>query len=286
MAVPLRIGWSRIQHEPVHPDLARRLQELLEVHRLHDVTVRSEPVGLEPVALLRRRGEHHHRQQLRVRMRANGVEYFEPVAARQLQIEQDHDRKRLRRPGRRAVQDLQRLLPVARDDQLIGQLLPANAISVSSMSSSLSSTRRMRLTVTPAPAPPRVKRNVAPRPGADSAQTRPSCRWTMRCTMARPIPVPSNSFAMQPLKWREQFLRELRVEPDAVVADEQRVPFPADLDPRVAPRGRELHRVADEVLEDDADQVRVRTGAKPGSIVHSIRRPSRPCLRSSAATTR
>ena len=68
--------------------------------------------------------------------------------------------------------------------------------------------------------------------------------------------------AMQPLKWHEQFLRKLGVEPDTVVADEQRLPLPADLDPRVAPRGRELHRVADEVFEHDPDEVRVRMGTQ------------------------
>ena len=39
----------------------------------------------------------------------------------------------------------------------------------------------------------RVKKNVAPLPGADSAQIRPSCRRTMRSTIANPIPVPGYS---------------------------------------------------------------------------------------------
>src|SRR6185436_19564782 len=37
-----------------------------------------------------------------------------------------------------------------------------------------------------------VNRNVAPRPGAASAQMRPPWRARMRCTVARPMPVPSN----------------------------------------------------------------------------------------------
>src|SRR5690606_9222427 len=41
----------------------------------------------------------------------------------------------------------------------------------------------------------RVKWKVAPRPGSDSAQTRPSCRVTTRLTLARPMPVPENSDA-------------------------------------------------------------------------------------------
>ena len=38
-----------------------------------------------------------------------------------------------------------------------------------------------------------VKKNVAPCSGFDSAQISPPWRWTMRCTVASPIPVPSNS---------------------------------------------------------------------------------------------
>src|SRR5439155_2179258 len=41
----------------------------------------------------------------------------------------------------------------------------------------------------------RVKWNVAPLPGSPSAQTRPPCLWTMRCTVARPRPYPANSSA-------------------------------------------------------------------------------------------
>src|SRR5690606_16509007 len=38
-----------------------------------------------------------------------------------------------------------------------------------------------------------VKKNAAPLPGAASAQIRPPWRWTMRCTVASPMPVPGNS---------------------------------------------------------------------------------------------
>ena len=38
-------------------------------------------------------------------------------------------------------------------------------------------------------------RRSAPLSGSASAQTRPPCRVTMRCTLARPMPVPSNSLA-------------------------------------------------------------------------------------------
>lgn len=40
-------------------------------------------------------------------------------------------------------------------------------------------------------ADPRVKKNSAPASGSPSAQQRPPCRSTIRCTMARPTPVPS-----------------------------------------------------------------------------------------------
>lgn len=38
-----------------------------------------------------------------------------------------------------------------------------------------------------------VKKNVAPRPGAASAQSRPPCRSITRLTVASPMPVPANS---------------------------------------------------------------------------------------------
>ena len=41
----------------------------------------------------------------------------------------------------------------------------------------------------------RLKKKVAPLPGCDSAQIRPPCLWMIRCTVARPIPVPANSRA-------------------------------------------------------------------------------------------
>src|SRR5690606_13377036 len=41
----------------------------------------------------------------------------------------------------------------------------------------------------------RVKWKVAPFPGSDSAQTRPSWRVITRLTLARPMPVPENSDA-------------------------------------------------------------------------------------------
>lgn len=40
---------------------------------------------------------------------------------------------------------------------------------------------------------PRVKKKVAPKPTAASAHTLPPCRWTIRFTEARPMPLPGNS---------------------------------------------------------------------------------------------
>src|ERR1700704_5667402 len=40
---------------------------------------------------------------------------------------------------------------------------------------------------------PSVKKKVAPSPTAALAQIRPPCRATILCTVASPIPVPSNS---------------------------------------------------------------------------------------------
>ncbi len=59
-------------------------------------------------------------------------------------------------------------------------------------------------------------------PSSASAQTRPPCRVTMRCTLARPMPVPSNSRGgVQALEHAEQLVRVLHVEAHAVVAHEE-----------------------------------------------------------------
>src|SRR5580704_17953098 len=42
----------------------------------------------------------------------------------------------------------------------------------------------------------RVKKNVAPASTPPSAQIRPPQWWIARCTVARPIPLPENSFSV------------------------------------------------------------------------------------------
>lgn len=61
-------------------------------------------------------------------------------------------------------------------------------------------------------------KNVAPAPTRPSAQTRPPWRTTMRWTLARPMPVPSEFLgAVQALEHAEEAIGELRVEAGAVV---------------------------------------------------------------------
>src|SRR5229473_19843 len=53
---------------------------------------------------------------------------------------------------------------------------------------------------------PKVKKKVAPSSMAASTQIRPPCRETIRCTVARPIPVPGYSTAnCLATRWPRQF---------------------------------------------------------------------------------
>ena len=64
----------RLVHDrPEQPDLADGLQELVVRHGLHDVPVHAEVVAAHHVLLLGRRGDHHDRQRLELRLGADQV---------------------------------------------------------------------------------------------------------------------------------------------------------------------------------------------------------------------
>src|SRR5439155_15989933 len=76
-----RSGGARrlIEQEPVETELGHRAHELFEVHRLDDVAVDPEFVALDDVALLARRGHHHHRDAFRARIGLDPPQDLEPV---------------------------------------------------------------------------------------------------------------------------------------------------------------------------------------------------------------
>src|SRR4051812_29064721 len=92
-SVPLRFNpesgstASRAVHrQPVQPELAHRVDELVEVHRLADIAVRPEVVALDDVALFVGGREDHDRQGAGGILVADAVENFEAANLRQLQV--------------------------------------------------------------------------------------------------------------------------------------------------------------------------------------------------------
>src|SRR5688500_17994525 len=72
--------------------------------------------------------------------------------------------------------------------------------------------------------------------------------------------------AVQPLERTEQLVREAHVEAGAVVAHEEyaalAVAHGADLDPRMLDARRELPGIANQVVEHDAQQLRIGIGVQ------------------------
>src|SRR6185437_8188602 len=186
-----------VDQQPIHADLIDRPVELLEIDRLHDVGIGAELVGLAEVALFPRRGQHHHRDRPGARVAFDLLQHFGAVDLGQFQIEQQDDRRgahvRLAvRAG--AEQIVERLGPVAQHPDRVGEIAFAQRadrqLDVVGIVLDQHDFDRIH-----GARPDRVKENVAPRPGAASTQISPPWRWTMRCAMARPTPLPSKSSA-------------------------------------------------------------------------------------------
>ena len=162
--------------------------------RLDDVAVDAQPVALDDVAVLRRRGEHDHGDQARARVGANLAQHFHAVHQGELLVEQDHLRVREEATGvgPEAEDELQRLRPVAHHVDIVGEVMLLEGVQrqqfvvrvvldqqdidalVGHRRSSFESERKGRAL---------VELGLAPDPAAVTV--------TMRCTMASPTPVPS-----------------------------------------------------------------------------------------------
>ena len=194
-----RSGGGSLTAAQKMPSCWTACHELAELHRLHDVGIDAELVELDQVRRLARGGQHHDRNRAAVVVGLDGLQHLEAVDLRHLDVEQDHDRvaARARSKCAPAVQVVQRLRAVAHDHDLVGEVVLVQRrqreldvaqvvfheqdVAESFMSCSL---RRLRQWKS------KRSRRRPPRP---RAQTRPPCRWMMRCTLARPMPVPSNS---------------------------------------------------------------------------------------------
>src|SRR5581483_11082933 len=146
----------------------------------------------DPVAFLIRRGEDHDRYEFRSLVCSNPPQHVEPVDLRELQVEEYHRRQLgIDPPGVAALREqvVESFLPVVCDHDLVPNAVLAQrsdlqlfvALRVLDQQDELLAHGR---------ASSRVKRKMAPRPSAPSAEARPPCRSTMRCTVARPMPVP------------------------------------------------------------------------------------------------
>ncbi len=122
-------------------------------------------------------------------------EDLEAVHAGQLEVEEDDHRPHghvAPGVGTGGEQEIQRLDPVAGDDQRVGDLgVPEGELGeLQVVGVVLDEQDRGNVH-----AAPRVKKKVAPSPGRPSAQMRPPWREITRCAVASPMPVPSNSVA-------------------------------------------------------------------------------------------
>src|SRR5262249_9166663 len=188
------------QDRPEAADVADRLDEMLEDDRLDDVGVGAEAVGVDQGLVLPRGRQHDDRDRPQRVVGLDLTQHFEPVHFRHLQVEQ-HDSRVAGLPAGEAAapaQVLERLLAVARDDDLVGQVVLGEGRQ-----------RQLdvfRVVLDEQDAPHfrhsfsfrgrgSEKENVAPESTAPSAQVRPPCFWMILRTLASPMPVPSKSSA-------------------------------------------------------------------------------------------
>src|SRR5262249_30146198 len=109
---------------PEHAELLDRIHELMEVDRLDHVRVHAQPVARHHVAFLARRGKHDDRDHPQPVVGLDLLQDLQTVDLRQLQIEQEHGRVVGGAAGETpaAVQIVERLGAVARDDHFVGEV--------------------------------------------------------------------------------------------------------------------------------------------------------------------
>src|ERR1700676_4508470 len=116
-----------IDDQPVQSDALDRFPELFEIDWLLNVAVSSQVVAGRQVPLFFRRGHDDDRDRLRPRVALDLFEHFHPVDFGQFQIQQHQFWRTLKRSMRErpATKDkVQSLLAVARDEDIVCQLLP------------------------------------------------------------------------------------------------------------------------------------------------------------------
>src|SRR5690625_3800048 len=83
-----------VQHAPELAQCLHGIEKLVHVDRLDDVGVDAQVPAARQVALLARGGKNDHRDVAELVGGAHALEYFEPVHARHLDVEQDQRRDR------------------------------------------------------------------------------------------------------------------------------------------------------------------------------------------------
>ena len=177
--VSVRLRWD----EPVEPQLAYRFRELREVDRLAYVAVGTEIVAIEEIVVFLRRREDHHGQALRPRVGTEGSQDFEAIHLRELEIEQDDLREHGRIAafvGASAEEIVQRLGPIARDDDLVLDVALLERAKGQCLVVGVVLDEEDDLFTHGWSPGPRTKKNVAPRSTSPSAQMCPPCLRTMR----------------------------------------------------------------------------------------------------------
>src|SRR6267378_658101 len=193
-----------IQQQPVETDVGDGAGECLEIHRLHDVAVRPQAIGARDVGLLARRREHHHGDPLGAILFLEPPQHLEAVDLGELQIQEDDlgDDADLAQAVRSVPEkEVKSFRTIAAHEHLVGEVAllerPQRQLRVARIVFDQQDLDFLRVRHA-SDAPGSVKKNVAPASRWPSAHTRPPWRNTIRWTIARPTPVPSNSSA----RWR------------------------------------------------------------------------------------
>src|SRR6185312_141056 len=203
------IGVDRlVEHGPETPQCTHRGEKLLHVHRLDHVGVDTQVPATRQITLFPRRRQDDHRNMPQVLILAHALQHLKPIHAWHLDVQQDDHRVGAPTigPATAPMQVIQALYAILDMDDGIGQMRLGERIHghLGIRSAVFDEQDRTKVTLvhgrpqTDAPATSvagKEKWKCAPWSSSPSAQTRPPCRAMIRCTFAKPIPVPGNSEA-------------------------------------------------------------------------------------------
>ena len=188
------------QHQPERFNGMDDVQELLEIHRLGNVTVGVVFVGLEHVLLGAGSGQHHHGNGLETVVGLDFGQDFAAILARKIQVQQNQVRARRQAIFPLAPQEFNGLHSVLDDAEAVADFgLPqrldrqvgvAGTVFDQQDFNRAHSVWYHRLCGFIAEVSGSEKKKVEPRPGSDSTQMSPWWRSTIFLQMARPMPVP------------------------------------------------------------------------------------------------